>query len=127
MFDMHKHIFYWQESAAEDWQVAQDLLKTGRVRHALFFVQLTLEKIIKAHVCRVTQELAPRIHNLVRLAELAQLPLDERQRDILADLTSFSIEGRYPDIPIQIPTMDEAKEYMRSAGELYEWLKGRLL
>gem|GEM_PF-3837585 len=51
---------------------------------------------MKAHVCCVTQDIAPRLHNLVRLAELAELDIQPAQMDILAEMNSFNIKGRYP-------------------------------
>ena len=74
----------------EDWEVAQDLLKHRRTRHGLFFVHLALEKLLKAHVCHSTNDLAPRLHNLIRLAGLAKLTLTQAQLDILADINTFN-------------------------------------
>lgn len=37
------------------------------------------------------------LHNLIRLAEIAGLSLNSEQRDLLADINLFNIEGRYPD------------------------------
>ena len=48
---------------------------------------------MKAHVCHHIKDLAPRMHNLVRLAELAELQLDEKQIDVLAEMNAFNIEG----------------------------------
>ena len=67
-------------------------MDTTKIRHGLFIAHLALEKMLKAHVCL---ELAPRIHNLVRLAEMAGLKLSETQIDLLADASEFNIEGRY--------------------------------
>lgn len=83
MIDIDGQIRYWQSGAAEDWEVAQELISGDRLRHGLFFAHLSLEKLLKAHVCRHIRDLAPRIHNLVRLAQLAILPLNENQIDIL--------------------------------------------
>lgn len=46
-------------------------LNAAKIRHGLFLAHLALEKTLKAHVCRTTGELAPKTHNLVRLAEMA--------------------------------------------------------
>jgi HEPN domain-containing protein len=46
----------------------------------LFFAHLALEKLLKAHVCRATRDLAPRVHALLRLAERAGLMLPEDWR-----------------------------------------------
>ncbi|MEW5801581.1 MAG: hypothetical protein AB1847_05675 [bacterium] len=39
--------------------MARELIEHGRSRHGLFFAHLALEKVIKAHICRHTQEPAP--------------------------------------------------------------------
>jgi HEPN domain-containing protein len=126
MIDIDKQVEYWLNGAAEDWQVAQELVNRGRVRHGLFFAQLTLEKTLKAYVCRQTQDLAPRIHNLVRLAELAKLLLEQSQFDLLAEMNAFNIEGRYPDLQLPMPSLEEAQDYLKRAGEVYQWLTSRL-
>ncbi|RLC68660.1 MAG: DNA-binding protein [Chloroflexi bacterium] len=126
MIDIEKQVAYWRNGAAEDWEVAQELIGSGRVRHGLFFAHLTLEKLLKAHVCRHTQDLAPRLHNLVRLAELAALPLSQAQIDILAEMNAFNIEGRYPDSLIPPPSQSEAREYLRRVEEVYRWLMNQL-
>jgi len=73
MIDINKQINFWRSGGEEDLAVARDLVNRNRIRHGLFFAHLALEKALKAHVCRVTQDIAPRLHNLVRLAELAEL------------------------------------------------------
>ncbi|MEJ5310816.1 MAG: HEPN domain-containing protein [Anaerolineae bacterium] len=122
MLDIQKQIAYWQNSAVEDWQVAQDLLEQHKVRHSLFFAHLSLEKLLKAIVCHHTQDIAPRLHNLVRLAELTGLSWTEEQIDTLAEMNVFNIEGRYPDHLQAPPLIGEAKQYFQRAEEVYQWL-----
>ncbi|MEE8392623.1 MAG: HEPN domain-containing protein [Anaerolineae bacterium] len=126
MIDIEKQVAYWRTGAAEDWEIAQELIHGNRVRHSLFFAHLTLEKILKAHVCHHTRDLAPRLHNLVRLAELAVLPSSEARTDLLAEMNAFNIEGRYPDLLMPPPSLDEAKDYLRRAEEVYQWLMNQL-
>ncbi len=126
MINIERQIAYWRGGAVEDWEVAQELIDSGRIRHGLFFAHLTLEKMLKAHVCRHTQDLAPRIHNLVRLAELAALPLSEAHIDILAEMNAFNIEGRYPDTLMPLLSQGEARGYLRRAEEVYQWLMNQL-
>ncbi len=122
MIDIQVQIVYWRNGAKEDWVVAQELLENGRIRHGLFFVHLALEKALKAHVCQKTHDLAPRIHNLVRLAELAGVSLSQEQIDVLADINTFNIEGRYPELLAPLPTLSEVKTYVVQAKEVLEWL-----
>ena len=60
MIDIDKQIAFWRDSADEDMAVARDLVHRNRIRHGLFFAHLAVEKALKAHVCRVTQDIAPR-------------------------------------------------------------------
>ena len=80
MVDIGKQIHHWRSGAAEDWAVAEELIGLDKIRHGLFLAHLALEKALKAHVCRATGELAPRSHNLVRLAEMAGLKLSGADR-----------------------------------------------
>ncbi len=126
MVDIAKQIIFWRDAAVEDFDVARELLTGGRPRHGLFFVHLAAEKIIKAHVCKNTGDLAPRIHNLVRLAELAALSLQSEQLDVLAELNAFNIEGRYPDSALPQVTAREAEGYLAKAQEVFHWLINQL-
>ena len=126
MIDIQKQIAYWQNGAIEEWDLAQDLVKRNKTRHGLFFAHLALEKLLKAHVCRQTQDLPPRIHNLTWLAELAALSLNQTQVDILAEMNVFNLEGRYPDLSMAPLLKKEAKSYLRRAEEIYQWLMNQL-
>jgi HEPN domain. len=59
MINIEKQVAYWRDGAVEDWEIAQELIERGRTRHGLFFVHLSLEKLLKAHVCRHTQDWLP--------------------------------------------------------------------
>jgi len=122
MIDIDKQISFWRNSAGEDLAVARDLVDRNRIRHGLFFTHLALEKALKAHVCRATQDIAPRLHNLVRLAELAELDTRPTRLDILAEMNVFNIEGRYPDTLSPPPSREEAEHYMAQAEEVFQWL-----
>lgn len=122
MIDIGKQIMHWRNSAVEDWSVAQDLVSRGKIRHGLFFAHLTLEKTIKAHVCKATGELASKIHNLVRLSQIAGLTLSEDQIDLLAEVSEFNIEGRYPEMLLPPPSREEADGYMIRIDEVLQCL-----
>jgi HEPN domain-containing protein len=122
MIDIDKQIAFWRDSAEEDMIVARDLVHRNHTRHGLFFAHLALEKALKAHVCRVTKDIAPRLHNLVRLAELAELQPKPAQMDTLAEMNSFNIEGRYPDTLSAPLSQEGAKHYLTRADEVFQWL-----
>ena len=126
MVDIAKVVARWRSGAREDWEVAADLVHRGRVRHGLFFAHLALEKALKAHVCRKTGELAPYIHDLVRLASAASLPTDERRRDVLARMNAYALAGRYPDALPAALTLADGRDRLADASEVFEWLMTQL-
>jgi HEPN domain-containing protein len=126
MVDIREHIAYWQNGAKEDWEVANQLVESDKTRHGMFFAHLALEKLLKAHICKKTDKLAPKIHNLVRLAEIAELPLKPEDVDTLAEMNEFNLEGRYPITFVSAPTKTESQAYMKKAKGVFEWLTQKL-
>src|SRR5262249_2981754 len=122
MINFEKQVDYWRAGAREDWRAAKKLINIRMTRHGLFFAHLAIEKLLKAQICRSTKDLAPPIHNLIRLSELSRLKLDQSKRDILAEMNAFNIEGRYPDALAKPPSMREAKIYLDRAKKIYQWL-----
>jgi HEPN domain-containing protein len=123
-FNVEKQIAHWRKGADEAWEAAVDLInRDRRIQFGLFLVHLALEKIIKAHVWRVRQKMPPHIHNLNRLAEMAELPLDVDNKKVLAEINEFNIEGRYSDILGPPITLQEARGYLRRAKGTFVWLK----
>jgi HEPN domain-containing protein len=126
MVDVAQQIEHWRDGAREEWQVAGEMLEKGRIRHALFFAHLALEKALKAHVCRHTGDLAPRTHNLVRLADTAALEMSSSVRELLGEMNEFVLTGRYPDAASKVPGLGEARNLKERAKEVFEWLMQRL-
>jgi len=94
--DLQKQIHYWRNGSEEDMEVAVELLEKRRIRHALFYAHLALEKMLKAHVIGKTTDVPPRIHNLARLPELSGLSLPPDRRVFLERFDVYQMEGRYP-------------------------------
>ena len=129
MFDVEKQVSYWKEVAADDLRVANKLIAGKETLHALFFAHLAIEKILKAHVCKQTQDYAPLIHNLLSLVQRASIALSPEHEELLAELNTYNIRGRYPDMRgshIEKPTLQYAKSVLRQTQEMYEWLKNQL-
>jgi len=121
-----KQIDYWRTSADEDFAAAQSLLEKGHLRHCLFFAHLAIEKMLKAHVTRRTSDIPPRIHNLVRLAEIAELKLDSDKAESLREFGVYQLEGRYPDSEQITLDLQIAEREISKAKEVLEWLKRQL-
>jgi len=124
--NVEKHILHWQSGAEEDFEVAIQLIESGKIRHGLFFLHLTLEKILKAHVCYYSEDIAPRLHNLVRLAELSGITFQQGQTDFLSEMNPFNIEGRYPEMWGPVASNNEANMLLKETERILKWLKNQL-
>lgn len=126
MTNIPKQTEFWIQSAQEDFEVGSSLINSGKIRHGLFFIHLAVEKILKACVCKNQNKTPPKIHNLLRLAELAGLKLENEQEKLLAEINEFNLEGRYPlDYVIQLEK-SMAIEYIKKAQEILECFKPKL-
>ena len=86
---------------------------------------LALEKIFKAHVVKKSKKPAPYIHNLLKLAKLANITLSERNQTLLASVNDFNMESRYPDTKLRfydLCTKSFTEEYYKKIMSLYKKL-----
>lgn len=88
---------FWLSEAEEALHVANHLVEKMDYSYALFFGHLAIEKILKSIYVIRNKAHAPPTHNLLRLAKQAGLNLSESQSNEMVTVTSFNIEGRYPD------------------------------
>ena len=123
--DVGKQIECWRSGADED-LAARSLLEKKHFRHALFFAHLAIEKMLKAHVTRETKTIPPRTHNLLRLAEVARLPLSPEQRVFLREFGVYQSEARYPDSAKFLLDLQTARQRLSSAEEIVTWLTALL-
>lgn len=118
-------IKYWQITAKRDLETVESLWKSKRYDGCLFYCHIVLEKALKAITVLQIKKEAPRIHNLVRLAELAKLKLSEEDMDFLAEANRFNIRGRYTDYKFQFYkqcTKSYTKKYLDKTKILYKKL-----
>ena len=81
--------------------------------------------MLKAHIYRATGNLAPKIHNLVRLAELANLTISNSQRAFLGQFNQYQMEGRYPDTLKVAISPGKAKAALEETEQMLQWLKSQ--
>ena len=70
----------WAAQSLYDIETAKAMLDSGRYLYVLFCCQQAVEKMLKALIAKRTRELPPRLHNLIRLAEVAALRFRKTQR-----------------------------------------------
>ncbi|NQS99199.1 MAG: HEPN domain-containing protein [candidate division Zixibacteria bacterium] len=126
----NEHIAYWLQSAKHDLDTAESLFKSSKYDWCLFIGHLVLEKVLKAiFVDKNDNKNPPKIHNLVKLAELSFLELTEDQKVFLDEVNDFNIESRYPDYKFEFHkscTKKYTDQYFKRIKEFYKWLKSQL-
>jgi HEPN domain-containing protein len=102
------------------------LIERGNFRQGLFLVHLALVKLIKAHVCKFTEDYPPKIHDLLRLSQKTVLDLSENQLRLFALVNTYCLEGRYPASWGKPLIRDEAESVQSKVPEIRVWLKQQL-
>jgi HEPN domain-containing protein len=124
--DKNEIIDYWIESSNIDDSAMNTLFNSGYYPWALFMGHLVIEKLLKAYFIKNKDEDFPRIHQLLRIAEEAGLPLSDEQKDFLLEVTTFNIKARYPDYKSRFhrkATKEFTEKYLFKIREFREWLQ----
>ncbi|MEW6085685.1 MAG: HEPN domain-containing protein [Chloroflexota bacterium] len=123
---MRKDTANWIALTDYDLETARHMLVTGRYLYVVFLCHLALEKILKAHVAEVTQELPIKTHDLIYLVKKSELQLSQPHLDFIGKINTASIPTRYPDDlqrSLKEYTESVAKEYLTQTTEIVQWLK----
>ena len=125
-----EHINYWLSSAKHDFDTAQSLFDMAKYDWSLFIGHLVLEKTLKAiYVDRNNGKIPPKLHNLVRLAELCLIKLDDNQQFYLDKINDFNLEARYPNYKLEFYKKCDKKfstEYFNKIKEFTQWFQSQL-
>ena len=116
----------WLAQVDYDVATAEHMLQAGRYIYVIFMSHMALEKALKALVTEETQKIPPRTHNLIDLAQRAQLVLSQEQQDFLGKINNTSVVVRYPDdlseVVSQYPEAI-AQDYLKRTKELIIWVR----
>jgi len=117
--NVNTEISYWQDGAKESLEFADMLV--SELQHfgpSLFWAHLALEKTLKAHVCKETKEIAPRLHDLVKLAEIGKIELQPEQVEFFQTMNFYFREGNYLGLEYPEPSEQQTREYINRAKEM---------
>ena len=119
---MDKYVSQWLERSNYDLETAKAMLDAGRYLYVAYMCQQAIEKLLKAIIAQHGKENLP-IHNLNRLAELAELrrELAAEQVDLLAELTAYKVkyavhDARTPEMLSFLHFLDNRR------GQTKPWL-----
>ena len=122
---MSEAVRRWVERSRYDLDTATAMLASGRYLYVLFCCQQAVEKALKAVITTRTGTLPPRIHNLPRLAEAAQIDLPDDQAQFLGELSAYYIQSRYPEEISGLAstmTREAAQKALKTTEETTQWL-----
>jgi HEPN domain-containing protein len=122
---------YWLELCDDDLLTAKALFQSKRYLHMGFFCHLIVEKALKAVIAYKTDEIPPRLHDLVKLASKGEVfdIMSDDQKQFLHTLTPLQIEARYPEYKERILsalTPAVCKQLLKQTEEFLCWTKQQL-
>jgi len=126
MDQFKKQLNFWKTSSKRNLETAEVLLESKRFDSCLYFCHLSIEKFLKCLVMYRTNKIAPYIHDLERLAIIADLQLSDEHTKQLKTITMFNISTRYEDIKFSFYkkcTEAYTKKHFIISKNLYLWLE----
>ncbi|MDY6801895.1 MAG: HEPN domain-containing protein [Bacteroidota bacterium] len=125
-FNKDKLIEYWIIDSDDDYETMIAMFDLKRFSWALFIGHLMIEKLLKAYYVEVKSDYPPFIHNLLRLAEKAEMSLTDDIKKQLVTITAFNINARYDDYKMSFKkkcTPEFTEEWINKLKELRTWIK----
>jgi HEPN domain-containing protein len=116
---------YWRKLAGRDFETMEALFRAKRYSDSLFYGHIALEKVLKANVVKHTRQQAEYTHNLLKLAQDAELSLSKKEGDLLDIVNDFNMRARYPDIKLAFYkkcTKAYTEKYLLRIKALYKTL-----
>jgi HEPN domain-containing protein len=92
--DLAKLLKYWIDGQELDWKMHRSLLKSKHYGPSLFYLHLSMEKLLKAIIVKESNGQAPFNHNLVFLLGKTNLKLSEDLIDDLVKISEFNMNTR---------------------------------
>jgi HEPN domain-containing protein len=123
---------YWINLSNEDLKIAKTMMENRYRLYTGFMCHQVIEKIFKASYEYLKNEMPPYIHDLPRLAKLADFYdlFSEKQKLFLNTLNPLNIEARYPDYKERVAktlTDERCKQIFEQTKLLQQWIKEKIL
>jgi HEPN domain-containing protein len=126
---MEKVVSEWVEISEYDLKTAEAMLATARYLYVAFMCQQAIEKILKALYVQQKGELPPRTHNLLYIADMLEMNMEEDNKTWLSQLNQFYLESRYPDERVELAMSidkQKAREILDKTTGVWQCLKQML-
>jgi HEPN domain-containing protein len=100
------------------------------ILYVVFMCHLAIEKMLKAHLAhRYPDDVPPKIHNLINLAQRTGIALPENLKDFFQRIDNVSVATRYPE---DLRTLSKefnretTKHILADTKRMIKWLKQHL-
>lgn len=127
--DLEKLVKYWLDLSERDWKAMKSLVRGKNNAQALFFLHLSIEKLLKALIVIESKDHAPHSHNLPYLFGKSGLEFSEQWLEDLKAISEFNMSSRYPDENLEFykrATDAYVKHWVAKGGSIRLWLKRQL-
>ncbi|MDR3244244.1 MAG: HEPN domain-containing protein [Elusimicrobiota bacterium] len=131
MMTQQEVVDFWAKSSDMDFNDMESMFKSKRYHWALFVGHLVIEKLLKALFVKNhgKETKMPFIHNLLLLANKADLIISEKQKKQLSVFTEFNINARYQDYKFKFYkkcTKQYTAKHIKEIKEVRKWLKNQI-
>jgi len=116
----------WYFQSDYDLETAEYMLQSERNVYCIFMCHLALEKVLKGLYCKRTNEIPPKLHNLLYFVNKLNLVPAEYDLLFIGTINSLSITTRYPeDLRKMITTFStkQVSEILQQTKSVQQWIK----
>ncbi len=116
-------VSYWVESSKQDFKVSEELFGMENYNYALFFLHLSLEKLLKGIFVTKKKLVAPPIHDLEKIVKEIGLTVTSQDKKNLTEISSFNIKARYDDYKLKFykkATKEYTKKWLKTGTKFYK-------
>lgn len=113
----------WLDGAEDALDTCLKLYQSKKYHHALFFLHLAMEKVLKALFIKIKDSSPPYIHELRQITELSGLEINDQVRSQLDEISEFNVAGRYEEYKYKIykrATKEYADTWIKIGKDLYD-------
>lgn len=121
-----KAVKIWVDGAIDALDTCDKLFKSKKYHHALFFLHLALEKIVKALYISKLDTSPPYTHDLKELIVSTEANTEKEELEQLGEITKYNVSARYDDYKYKIyklATKEYTSEWISIGKKLYEKYK----
>lgn len=127
-----QQVEYWLDLAEYDMETARAMLISRRFLYVAFMCHQVIEKALKGVYTAQCQAIPPKLHALVKLAQLSGIweEMSEDQQDWTIAVQPMNIESRYPAEKAKLLaslTVAECERMIIEAAGMLQWIKQKLL